>query len=424
MGRGLQIGGALLLAAASWSAAERAHACGGCFAPSETVTVVTGHTMAVAVSATETTLWDRIEYAGDPRDFAWVLPIQGENLVEVADNAFFEALDQATQIQLQGTFAPLQTACPDPCADLAAAAGRSNAPPADPEVTVFGQAVVGPYETATIGSEDPEALVKWLQDNGYAVSEFLIPTIQHYVDQGSNFAALRLQPGAGVNQMQPVRITTPGLMPVFPLRMVAAGVQGTVGLQLYIFGEGRWGVSNFEVAEIDRSNLVYDWDTASFNYSDVFDRTLEEAGERAWIAEFAQPNNRFESLLRNYRSFDDDDVEHTSAEDFAVVTRAIANPYLTKLRTELSVDNLDQDLVLRADLGADIDNFISVDQEINRPTEPRCASTCGESNPSVLGFSNGSGGGCAAVDGRSGGLFGLAALVGGVALLGFRRRRS
>lgn len=368
------------IAAATLAATpDRADACGGCFAPNETVTVVTGHRMAVAISATETTLWDQIEYAGDPEDFVWVLPIEGETLVELASNAFFEALDGTTALTLQGNFAPLATGCPDPCDD-----GRSFGSAADsegggpPPVEVYGEAVVGPYETATIGSEDPNALVDWLRTNGYSVPDSIQPIISHYVELGLNFAVLRLSPNAGVSQMQPVRITTPGMMPVFPLRMVAAGVEGKVGLELYILGEGRYEAQNFTVTQVDPSDLYYDWDTGRFNYNEAFDQAIADAGDRAWVAEYAQPSDRFRSFIESYVSRDPEtgEVLGTAADDWAVVTRSIENPYLTKLRTDLAAAFLDEDLILQASSGENIENFIFVDNERNRPAEPSCPTTC------------------------------------------------
>lgn len=378
---------ALLLAATP----DRADACGGCFAPNETVTVVTGHRMAVAISPTETTLWDQIEYAGDPEDFVWVLPIQGETLVELASNAFFEALDQSTRITLQGNFPPLTTFCPDPCDSFLRGSAASEADDGPGTVEVFGEAVVGPYETATIGSDDPTALVTWLRDNGYNVPDSVLPVVQHYVDLGLNFAVLRLSPNAGVNQMQPVRITTPGLMPVFPLRMVAAGVEGKVGLELYILGEGRYEAQNFDVVEIDRSALEYDWSTSTFNYNDVFDQAIENAGGRAWVAEYAQPADSYAWQVMNYESRDPETYEllGDARDDWAVVTRGLPSPYLTKIRTDLAAGFLDQDLVLQASTGGNLENFILVNREVNRPAEPTCPTTCTDPSggPGVVGGS-------------------------------------
>src|SRR5690606_35146669 len=106
-------------------APNAASACGGCFAPVGSPTVVTRHQMAVSISATETTLWDQIEYAGNPEDFVWVLPVRGGVPVELADNAFFEALEQATTIQLQAPTPPV-TFCSDPCGGFLAGAASDR----------------------------------------------------------------------------------------------------------------------------------------------------------------------------------------------------------------------------------------------------------------------------------------------------------
>src|SRR5262245_48036821 len=73
-----------------------ARACGGCFSGGGESTLVTAHRMALAVSTERTVLWDQIQYQGQPEEFAWVLPVRPGATVELASDAFFEALDGAT----------------------------------------------------------------------------------------------------------------------------------------------------------------------------------------------------------------------------------------------------------------------------------------------------------------------------------------
>src|SRR6185437_14087256 len=95
---------ASLVALASAAAVSGdAHACGGCFPPAQEEsqsTVVTGHRMAFAVSTTQTVLWDQIQYQGSPKEFAWVLPIHGPAVLELASDAWFETLDASTTAQV------------------------------------------------------------------------------------------------------------------------------------------------------------------------------------------------------------------------------------------------------------------------------------------------------------------------------------
>jgi len=60
-----------------------------------------------------------------------------------------------------------------------------------------------------------------------------------------------------VRAMRPVRVVTPGADPSLPLRMVAAGVGQSVGLTLYVLGEGRYQAQNFPNAIVDEKKLVW-----------------------------------------------------------------------------------------------------------------------------------------------------------------------
>ncbi len=407
---------------------QTAEACGGCFSPPNPTgspTVVTRHQMAVSMNMEESTLWDQIEYAGDPEDFVWVLPVRNGAPVELADNAFFEALEQVTTITLRAP-APPRSFCSDPCGGLFSASGAPSGREDDSGgVTVYNQAAIGPYETATIGAEDPDALVAWLRSNSYAVPDEILPIIRHYTDLGMDFAVLRLSPNFGVNQMQPVRVTMPGLNPTFPLRMVAAGVSGSVGLDLVIFAEGRYEPMNFATAEVDRSALSYDWATGQFNYDQLYETAQETADGRVWITEFAQLAPR--SQIESYVSYDDDGEPHGAAEDFAVVTRNLAAPFMTRLTADLIPAHLDEDLVLGASDGGDLGSLIDVTNETNRPADIDCPTVCNDPyGPGTAGGWRGAGRGdglCSVSPGGTGSAFGALGLLGVALAFGARRRR-
>lgn len=371
---------------------QRAQACGGCFGPTGTATVVTAHRMAMAISPTQSTLWDQFAYAGDATEFVWVLPSSPEARVEVADNRFFEQLEAATNVQLTGTFPPLQTFCPDPCGGFAGApsagaadagAARNSAPP-PPPVMVHHEGTVGPYETATVSSDDPMALLGWLQERGYAVPDAMLPTIRYYGEMGLAFVALRLSPGEGIQRMQPVRVTVPGLMYTLPLRMVAAGVADKVGLRLFVIADGRYEAQNFPNATINENDIYYDWASASFNYDSLFQAALESSSGRTWVTTYAANAPPLGGRYWGEAGmFDIDD-------DLSVALEGISTPILTRMEASLGVAALDRDLILSAATSDDyISNFISVNNERNRPPSPSCGtvdpSRCGGPPPSTVG---------------------------------------
>jgi MYXO-CTERM domain-containing protein len=259
-----------------------AHACGGCFAPKQTVTVVNAHRMVLSVSQAQTVLWDQFNYSGNPSDFAWVLPVHAASTqVELAHDEFISALDAWTAPVISG---PVQSGGGG-CGSNSAAfnAGGANG------VQVINQQVVGPYDVATLQSTDPNALMSWLSQSGYDVQPSLQPVIAAYVADSFDFIALRLQPGQGIAAMQPVRVVSAGADPTLPLRMVAAGVGTDVSILLYVISEGRYEAANFNNTEVDFSQLSWNKSTNTSNYATLVQNAMTSGDGRNFTVEFAGP---------------------------------------------------------------------------------------------------------------------------------------
>ncbi len=286
--------------------AFEAHACGGCFVgPSET-TVVTGHRMAISVSTTQSTLWDQIEYAGKPEEFSWVLPVRAGARLELANDAWFEALDAATTTQVTAPFVP----CPSRfgCGFFGVSRGLSEAS-ADgavdgtSPVTVVHQGTVGPYETVTLATDVPGALNDWLEGHGYAVPSAIQPVIDAYVKDGFDFIALRLIPGIDVQHMKPVRVVTPGAGFTLPLRMVAAGTGATTALKLFVIAEGRYGAKNFGNAIMPREELSWNFATDASNYVKLRQRALAQEEGRTVLTSYAKRGAFLSTILDDVTGF-------------------------------------------------------------------------------------------------------------------------
>ena len=280
--------GAGVLVSCLGSSARPARACGGCFAPPKETTVVTDHRMAFAVSTAQTVLWDQIRYSGNPSDFSWVLPVRSGTVVQASSEAWFDALDAMTTPTITGPNRPCNgtgTGCGSSKSQSSSAAAGSAGPPG---VEVLSQSVVGPYDTTTLAATDPNALSNWLNANGYALPASFQPTIAAYVAGGFDFIALRLQPGVGVQAMQPVRVVTQGADVTLPLRMVAAGVGAQVDVTLYVVGEGRYEAAPpFTNAVVDDSSSLWFHTQGRSNYQELSQSLMAQNGGRTWLTEYA-----------------------------------------------------------------------------------------------------------------------------------------
>lgn len=313
--------------------------------------------MVISLSAEETILWDQIEYSGNPADFVWVLPVPtADAIIEISDPVFFDEIDAQTSPRIR----PLNPLLP--CNNVSScggdgAGGGGTGDVDEPfmpeeEVTVFAQETIGPYETVIIGSENPGALRTWLGDNGYQVAPEIEPTLDHYIDNGSVFVVLRLAPDVGVQQMQPVRVRYPGYMAQFPLKMVTVGTRGIVNLSLWVIAEQRYEARNYNTIRIDENNLVWDWAGNRSNYLEEFDTAITAAGGRAWVVEHASRLN---------------ELFFSSSEPNLIFAQQ-PFPYVTRLRTEMLVENLSEDLIVApAADSTDVSSTLLAYSEINRP---------------------------------------------------------
>lgn len=304
----ISLAGAPLLAWAATSllVPRDAEACGGCFHPAVEVgaSVVTDHRMAIKVSTSETILWDQVRYAGDPKEFAWVLPVRDGATIELARDAFLTALDAGTQSTVQGperfcggggggsssgggcgSFTTLTSS--DDSASFSGGAAQ-DAGSAGRDVEVLASQVVGPYQAVTIrAKQGTTGIDTWLKDNGFAIPDEVAPVVDAYTKEGFDFIALRLRPGQGVRSMRPVRVVTKGADPTLPLRMVAAGIGSHVGLTLFVVSEGRYQTRNFPNAGIDATKLVWDGRAARSNLGELTAAALASNDGRTWLTEGA-----------------------------------------------------------------------------------------------------------------------------------------
>jgi len=385
-----------------------AYACGGCFAPPETITSVDSHRMVIALSAEKTVLWDQIRYTGAPEDFVWVLPVpSADTTIAVAESTFFDELENQTAPVISPPVIPPPD-CPPPPDNWGGSTGLDAAASADGSVDVYREETVGPYETVVIGSDDANALHSWLNNNGYNVPAATLPVISHYTSLGSKFVVLRLSPDQGVSAMQPIRVEYPGYMATFPLKMVTVGAYGTLDLTLWVLAEQRYEARNYGTVEVPRNQLVWDFAASRSNYNQLFRDAIDNKGGKAWVAEAARP---FANLW------------FTEEAEANIVRGLIPNAFMTRLRTDQLVDHLTLDLELAPSArSGQISSFIPVTNSINQPPPRSCPDYDGDGDPDswLDTHISGSGLGCTASEGAGGGSAVLALLL--LVAIGRRRR--
>lgn len=368
--------GMIVGAAALGAAPAEARACGGCFVPTDNPTVVTDHRMIMTIAKDESTLYDQIKYSGDPSSFAWVLPYSGEIKVGLSADVVFTALDSLTQTTILPPPGCGSFNNPNAGASSGGSSGTSGQSSGGSDgVTVIKHEVVGPYDTVQLAATNPKALEDWLKANQFVIPGDVQPVVDQYVEEHFNFLALRLVPNKGIQDMRPVRVTTKGASIALPLRMVAAGTGSTVGISLWVIGEGRYEPQNYGSFVIDDNDLGWDVPNQTSNYKAVRAALTAKGNNSVWEIEsstFLNTNQLYSTVVYSsgnasssgasgQNGVGDDylpekdgagNITKTATqvreEDLDLLMPADAATRVTRMRADLAHTALSRDLLLTA----------------------------------------------------------------------------
>jgi len=121
-------------------------------------------------------------------------------------------------------------------------------------VSILDRRVVGVFDTTTIASQDPRALQNWLRENQFVVSADSDPVIASYVKEGWVFVAAKLRrdlPDLQTSTPHPLSFTFKTARPVYPMRLTGVG-NGPLRVELYVFGPRRATAPHFKIERCTR----------------------------------------------------------------------------------------------------------------------------------------------------------------------------
>ena len=234
------IGGLTLVLAATPSLVS---ACGGFFGPPNLAVDLNAFRVAFSVSKDHqvTEIVD-VKFTGTAADFSWIMPLPGTPTVDVTEPKALAILQANTDSYVSYPI--------DYCNELNyTSLGLGGG--AGGDGGTLGS--VGPYDYAIIKNDSPGQLIKWLRDNGYTIKPVDEPMIAQYVKEGNTFVAMKLQPGADVQDIQPVVFRYQSAKITIPVRMGAIASTSTVPIQAWIFSDSQYAPTNY--ARVDRPIL-------------------------------------------------------------------------------------------------------------------------------------------------------------------------
>ncbi len=123
-----------------------------------------------------------------------------------------------------------------------------------PGVTVVSVQRAGLFDSTTIRGRTPEAVLNWLEQNGYEAPASAKPVISDYLNRDWVFVAskTRRTPGAArVSTLHPLAFTFATEAPIYPTKLTAVSGKDCL-MHLYVFGDRRAAAPGFDAVRCDR----------------------------------------------------------------------------------------------------------------------------------------------------------------------------
>jgi hypothetical protein len=246
------------------------------------------------------------DYAGDPREFALVVPVPvvlQRGQIHVGDSSLVASLDAYSAPRL------VEYEDPDPCPLPQAAmdglkmrGGRtgeiaylmSSAKQSESTVRVEARYEVDEYDVLILSATDSGSLLAWLDQHGYRVPVQAAHVMQSYLKQGMKFFVakvdLRRRAARGLTQLRPLQIAYDSPRFMLPVRLGMANADGAQELFVYaITRAGRVEPVNYRTLKLPDTVEVPAFVKTDFAnvWHAAFDRLVEQNGMGVVYTEYA-----------------------------------------------------------------------------------------------------------------------------------------
>jgi hypothetical protein len=279
---------AVVLAAAA--PPREARACGGFFCQ-QTPVDQSGERIAFFVDDGKVTAHVQIFYQGAAREFAWVVPVASVPTLDVGTDELFRRLDSATAPRFSVSWEGPSTCSSGTgsrcttCKDAGSGFRDAGAAPGGSGVEVVAVQAVGPYDTAIVRSDDPQALQQWLTANGYDLRPEAVMRLEPYIAQGYVFVALKLRQDRTAGDIEPLVMQFEEASPCIPLRLTAIAAQADMSVTAFVFGPARAVPQNYFHVQLNEAAIS--WMSGGSNYRTLVSRAADEGSGNAFVTEFA-----------------------------------------------------------------------------------------------------------------------------------------
>ncbi len=193
-----------------------------------------------------------------------------------------------------------------------------------PGVQVLAEVQVGAYEAVVLGATDSQALLDWLNCNGYRIAQSALPRVEAYLAENMNFLGLKLANGYGTGDLAPIVMKYVAPRPVIPLVLTAVATQPNLRIRAYLLGDNRAVPFNYDHVWVNDARINWasggwwagPWNNAG-EYEALVGRAVDEAGGNAFVTDYAGTASLMAGMVYPEPGYDVDSLrQYTDPAEF------------------------------------------------------------------------------------------------------------
>lgn len=296
-----------------------------------------------------------ISYTGVAEEFSWVVPVPDTPALGTVPEQTLRFLDQATAVQIIPP--PIED-----CLSLAIASDDGELSARSGGVFVEELPRVGPFDPVVLDSDDPVALIAWLNDNGYLITPEMEPYVEAYLGAGMKFLGLKLATDAETADIEPIVMNYPASEPMVPIVLTSVAAEPEMGVLVFIAASSRYEPTNYASVTVEPSFVRFNPFNGRNNYFSLVSFLVDEAGGRGFVTEYAGTSADTSALVA--QQFVPDEVQETLNEVFR------EHAYITRMYTRISGWEMLADPMFAPTDKGDVSNVIDLS---NREQIDACA---------------------------------------------------
>src|SRR5439155_8382956 len=128
------------------------------------------------------------------------------------------------------------------------------------------------------------------------------PLIDHYVQLGMLFVAVRLKQHASAGQIQPLVLDMPTSEPCVPLILTRVAAKPDMPVQVYVLGSARAVPENWFHVVIDLAKI--NWLQFGSNYRQLVTDAINQAAGHGFVTEFAGASSLLKDAIWKAGQYD------------------------------------------------------------------------------------------------------------------------